>query len=200
MLKHFTSKFLRGFLALLPILLSIYILIWLLTTAEKATRKGLLFFLPEEGYVPGLGILVGVGLIYGVGVLMDRPGARRVMRWVEEPFQILPLVRSVYQAIKDFTAYLSPKKDRQKSRVVLVKWPGSELEFVGLVTRDHAAGLPPPLGAQDVIAVYFPMSYQFGGYTVFVPRSAVRELQVGTEQAMRSVLTAWVSGQEAQNV
>lgn len=199
MFKHFTSKFLRGFLAILPILLSVYVLIWLLTTAERATRSGLLFFLPEDAYVPGLGILVGVGLIYGVGVLLDRAIARRVMKWVEEPFQILPLVRSVYQAIKDFTSYLSPKKDRQKSRVVLVKWPGSEIEFVGLVTRDESTGLPEPLGDQDVIAVYFPMSYQFGGYTVFVPRSSVRELHVGTEKAMRSVLTAWVSGQEQQN-
>lgn len=194
MLKHFTNKFLRGFIALMPILLSVYILVWLLSGAETMARFFLLSFLSDQIYIPGLGILAAILFIYGVGVLLERPAARRVMRWVEEPFQILPLVRSVYQAIKDFTGYLSPNKKRGTSRVVVVKVPGTEFEIVGLVTRESTQGLPSPLSDQEMIAVYFPMSYQFGGYTAFVPKTAVREFAMGTEQAMRSVLTAWVSG------
>ena len=195
MLKHFTRKFLRGLFAIMPILISFYILIWLLDLTESITRMGLLFFLPDQAYVPGLGILTGVLLIYCIGNLLDKPVARKIFKWVEEPFQILPLVRSVYQAIKDFTSYLSPNSKRQTSRVVVIRWPGSEFELVGLVTRESLEGLPAPLSTnEDRIAVYLPMSYQFGGYTIFVPRSSVVELKMGTEQAMRSVLTAWVSG------
>lgn len=194
MLKHFTGKFIRGFLALLPILISVYILVWVLTLAETIARFSLLFFLPDSVYVPGLGILAGVLFIYMIGNLLDKPVARQIFRWVEGPFQILPLVRSVYQAIKDFTAYLTPNRAKQSSRVVLVRLPGTEFDMVGLVTRENLQGLPEGLNDQARVGVYLPMSYQFGGYTVFVPRSAVRELNMGTEQAMRSVLTAWVSG------
>ncbi|MGE0763445.1 MAG: DUF502 domain-containing protein [Bdellovibrionales bacterium] len=194
MLKHFTGKFLRGFFALLPILISVYILVWLLTWSEAIARLGLLFFLPDSIYIPGLGIFVGVLFIYSIGNLLDKPFAKVVFRWVEGPFQILPLVRSVYQAIKDFTSYLSPNRDRQNSRVVMVRLPGTDFDVVGLVTRENLKGLPFPIETEDRMAVYLPMSYQFGGYTVFVPRAAVKELAMGTEQAMRSVLTAWVSG------
>lgn len=198
MIKHFTATFLKGFLALLPLLLSIYILIWLLTGAETVARELLLFFLPDSAYLPGLGILAAIIFIYCVGILMGHPSARRIMGWVEGPFQIVPILRTVYTAIKDFTSYLTPNKKRS-GRVVVVQIPGSPFEMVGLVTRESTKGLPAPLETADKIAVYFPMSYQFGGYTAFVPRSAVKEFGLGTEQTMRSVLTAWVSGQSVRD-
>lgn len=192
MLKHFTAKFLRGFFSLFPILLCIYILLWLFNLAETMASRFLLFFLPDQVYVPGLGILAAVIVIYGFGNLLDRPVMTRIFKWIEEPFQILPMVRSLYQAIKDFTSYLSPRKDRHRSRVVLVRLPGTEIDLVGLVTREDLSDLP--MDRDQLLAVYLPMSYQFGGYTVFLPRTSVRELSISTEQAMRSVLTAWVSG------
>lgn len=194
MIKHFTGKFLKGFFALLPFLLSVYILIWLLDFAETLARNGLLFFLPDSAYLPGLGILAAILVIYSFGSLIDKPVARSVFKWIEEPFQFIPVVRTVYQAIKDFTSYLTPNRNRSGSRVVVVRWPGTDMDMVGLVTRESLPEVPEPLGGSDRVAVYFPMSYQFGGYTVFLPKSQVRELKMGTEEAMRMVLTAWVSG------
>ena len=192
MVKHFTAKFLKGFFALFPLLLSIYLLLWLFNVAETVAAKFLLFFLPDQAYIPGLGILTAVIVIYGFGNILDRPGIRRIFKWIEEPFQVFPLVRSIYAAIKDFTSYLSPRKDKKKGRAVLVRLPGTEMELVGLVTRESLDGLP--MARAELIAVYLPMSYQFGGYTIFLPRDHVKELAMGTEEAMRSVLTAWVSG------
>ncbi len=191
MLKHFTAKFLKGFFALFPLLLCIYLLLWLFTVAETIAAKFLLFFLPDQAYIPGFGIIAAVIVIYAFGNILDRPGIRRIFKWIEEPFQVFPLVRTIYTAIKDFTSYLSPRKGR-KGRAVLVKLPGTEMELVGLVTRESLEGLP--MAHPDLIAVYLPMSYQFGGYTIFLPRTHVNELAMGTEEAMRSVLTAWVSG------
>ena len=194
MLRRFMAMFLKGFFALLPLLLSIYVLSWLFGAAEAFARKFLLFFLPEPIYVPGFGILVSLILISAFGLFMERTLARRLMAFIEELFTIMPLVRTVYRAIKDFTSYLAPSPKRQNSRVVVFRLPNSELELVGLVTKESLEDLPPPLNREQSVAVYLPMSYQFGGYTIFVPRSQIRELHMGTEQAMRSVLTAWMSG------
>jgi uncharacterized membrane protein len=38
------------------------------------------------------------------------------------------------------------------------------------------------------------MSYQIGGYTVYIPRSRVTETELSVEQAMRIVLTGGVRG------
>jgi uncharacterized membrane protein len=45
-------------------------------------------------------------------------------------------------------------------------------------------------GGHDWVTVYFPMSYAFGGYTVYVPRSQVQALDISVEDAMRLAITA----------
>lgn len=192
-MSHLTSKFIKGFFAILPILLSIVILVWIFNAAESVAREVLLLILPEWAYIPGLGILVSMILITFVGHLIDQKLTRRIFELLEGPFQILPVVRSIYTALKDFTQYLSPQAgQKQLSRVVLVNLSG--VQVVGLVTRSTLEGLPQGLNKPEHVAVYIPMSYQFGGYTVFIHRDQVQELNLSTEQAMRSVLTAWVSG------
>ena len=42
---------------------------------------------------------------------------------------------------------------------------------------------------EDRIAVYIAMSFQLGGFTVYVPRSSVTPLDVPPDQAIRAVLT-----------
>jgi uncharacterized membrane protein len=53
--------------------------------------------------------------------------------------------------------------------------------------------LPQGLASDDNIAVYLPMGYMIGGYTVFVPRSWVQAIDMSVEEAMRSSLIAWMS-------
>ncbi len=43
------------------------------------------------------------------------------------------------------------------------------------------------------MAVYLPMGYMIGGYTVFVPRDWVQPIDVSVEEAMRASMFAWMS-------
>jgi len=110
-------------------------------------------------------------------------------------FNRLPLVKTIYTAIKDFIGYLSPDKDSKMSKVVMVQLPGQSFQLIGFVTREQFDDLPFTPIAEDPVAVYMPMSYQIGGYTLFLPRSALTPLDIPFETAMRLVLTAGVSQQ-----
>jgi uncharacterized membrane protein len=46
--------------------------------------------------------------------------------------------------------------------------------------------------------VYMPMSYQIGGYTLFLPRRCLTPLDMPFEQAMRLVLTGAVTKQRVE--
>jgi len=46
------------------------------------------------------------------------------------------------------------------------------------------------VGNEGEIAVYLPMSYQIGGYTLFMPRSAAVPVDMTREDAMKFILTA----------
>jgi uncharacterized membrane protein len=83
----------------------------------------------------------------------------------------LPLVKLVYTSIKDL---VSAVRRRQEA----LRRPGrgdaltERARVLGFVTRDGLARL----GMPDHVAVYFPQSYNFAGYLLLVPRTAVEPL------------------------
>lgn len=195
-MNKITTTFLKGLFTLLPLLLSIYVLIWFLNWVESFARRLLLVFWPEFLYLPGMGVLLVVLIIYGVGTVVDRPFARWVFRGIESLFSELPVIKTVYMAIRDFTEFLQPGRERRSNQVVVVRFPGQSVEMIGLLTRESLRDLPAPVTKEDRVAVYFPMSYQFGGCTVFIPRAWVTPTSMTVEQAMRSIITAWLPGHD----
>ncbi|HEY1078385.1 MAG TPA: DUF502 domain-containing protein, partial [Fontimonas sp.] len=81
---------------------------------------------------------------------------------------------------------------RRFSQVVMVQIPDMPMRLVGFVTIEklQAAGLS---GGDDEVAVYLPMSYQIGGYTLLLPRRYLTPLNMSFEDAMRLVITAGLS-------
>ncbi|MBX3022250.1 MAG: DUF502 domain-containing protein [Bdellovibrionales bacterium] len=195
-MKHVTSTFLKGLFTALPLLLSIYVFIWFLALVERNTSQLLLVFWPEFLYIPGMGVVLAFALIYLLGTVVDKPWSRWFFNLTETLLSEVPVVKTVYMAIKDFTDFLKPKSDRKSNQVVLVKFPGSAIEMIGLMTRENLKDMPEPVTKEERVAVYLPMSYQFGGVTVFIPRAWVTPTNMSVEAAMRSIITAWLPGQD----
>ena len=84
-------------------------------------------------------------------------------------------------------------------KVVLVQLPGQSFQLVGFVTREQFDDLPLTPKADDAVAVYMPMSYQIGGYTLFLPRDCLTPLDMPFEQAMRMVVTGWVTKRRSED-
>ena len=76
------------------------------------------------------------------------------------------------------------------SKAVMVAVGNTGLRFIGFITREDFGDLPTGMGGDDTVAVYLPMSYQMGGFTTMVPRSAVQPIDMSIEQAMRFAVTA----------
>jgi uncharacterized membrane protein len=100
----------------------------------------------------------------------------------------------VFNALNDFVSYVSrrPTEEVSRSSVSL----DHECRLSGFITDANRAGFAagdPP----DRVAVYLPMSYQIGGFTVLLPRDRLKPLAMNVEEAMRLVLTAGV-GRKAE--
>lgn len=195
-MKHMTKTFFKGLFTLLPLFLSVNVILWFIRQMDGWSGDFIKLFLPPEWYLPGMGMVSGLLLIYFFGVVIAHPLAKWVLDVIDSLFGRLPIMKSVYAAIKDFTEYLHPSSERKANQVVVVRFPHSDVEAIGLMTRDSLRDLPHPLSAHDRVAVYFPMSYAFGGYTLFVPREWVTPTTLSVEEAMRSVLTAWLPGRD----
>lgn len=194
-----TRTFLTGLGAILPLAITLVVLWWLGSAAENVLGGRLEQLLPEHLYFPGLGLLTGIALIFLFGVLLRAYLVQRLLAWTEDLIQRIPGAKTVYGIVRDVTGLFSGDLQKKFGSAVLVTLPGTDYRLVGFVTREDFAGLPDNLGTPGTIAVYLPMSYQIGGYTLMLPREQVEPLDLTLEDAMRYTLTAGVSARRPED-
>ena len=193
MTKNLYQYFFRGLITALPLGLTVYFFYVFLSWSESVAMQVIRPFIGKF-YVPGMGLLLGITGIVLLGMLMSQRGMGKLLSLVELPFTNLPVVKSIYSSLKSFADYFSPQRNQTTQQtVVALKLPGQPLELVGLVTRQSVGDLPAGFLQGDRVAVYLPMGYMIGGYTVFVPRDWVQPIDMSVEEAMRSALFAWMS-------
>jgi uncharacterized membrane protein len=193
MLRKLRNALLRGLVVVLPLGLTLWLLWWLGTGTEALLQKLILLAIPAEHYQPGMGIVAAVALLLAAGTLVNALIVRRVLARWERLLERIPVVKTIYGASRDFMKLLPAGGQRRDlRRVVLARF--GDAQIIGFVTRDHASELGIVDAEDDLLAVYFPMSYQIGGYTALLPRSSVVPLDLPVETAMRMVLTGGLSG------
>ena len=191
MLKYISRTLLTGFITLLPLVLTIYLLYWLGTTSEAMMGKVFRNILPEGSYFPGLGMLFGLVVVFLVGLMMKAYLVRKLFKLAEKLLYRLPLIKSIYRAFRDFFDFFSPNEE-DMGQAVAVTINGMEL--VGFITQEKPDKLPVAFRDKETILVYLPMSYMVGGYSILVPKEKVRILEMSRDEAMRFVLTAGITG------
>ena len=185
--------FLKGLAVVIPVTLTLAILWWMARGAEQVLGGMLMNFLPRGWYIPGMGVVSAMAMTILIGLLTHVILFQKLFAVGDAIFHRLPLVKTIYSALKDFIGYLSPDSKVAMSKVVLVKVPGQDFEQLGFVTREDFSRLPLELTVKEPIAVYLPMSYQIGGYTLFLPRSCLTPVDMSFEEGMKLVLTGAVS-------
>jgi uncharacterized membrane protein len=193
MFRKLWNSMVRGLVVVLPMALTAWLLWWLGTSVESLLHQVIVLFVPEDKYRPGMGIVAAVLLLIAAGTLVNAFIVRRVLAAWERLMDRIPIVKSVYGAVRDFVQMLPASGERRElRRVVLVRF--GDAVAIGFVTRDDAGELGLGPAGDGAVAVYFPMSYQIGGYTLLVPRARVEPLDLPIESAMRMVLTGGMSG------
>ena len=199
MMKFISRNILAGLAAILPIVLTLYLLYWFAVTAETALGGMIRLFLPEPMYWPGMGLVAGLLVVFMLGLLMHAYVFQRLFARGERLLYHMPLIKTVYRAIRDFFDYFSPSSKKEFEQVVAVNIGDTGMQVIGFVTQAIPERLPEDFRGEDSILVYLPLSYMIGGYAVLMPRSAVRPLDMNMEEAMRFTLTAGVTGSAAHS-
>ena len=187
-MKRLTTILMKGLAAVLPIGLTLYAVWWLARNVEGLMRGAITLFVPPERYWPGMGILAGLLLLFVIGSLVNAYIVRRAISVWEEFLGRIPLVKTVYSAVRDVTRLLPSGEGRRDLQSVVV-WRVGEARFLGFVTREHLPELGTQAGGAELVAVYFPLSYMLGGVTVYLPKAAVEHIDMPVEAAMRMALT-----------
>lgn len=195
LLKRLRNLFFQGIALLAPLALTLALIVWVGHSVETVVGAVLKQLLPEAWYIPGLGLVVGAVLTLAAGLLANIFLVRWFLNALERLMDRIPLVKSLFQGLKDVARFFQQGGDEQMGRPVSVALPlgDGDMRLVGFVMQDQArlpsAGASDGQDAGDRVAVYLPMSYQMGGYTLYLDRERVTPLDVSPEEALRAVLT-----------
>jgi uncharacterized membrane protein len=191
-LKSISKIFFKGVLGVFPLMLSLYSLYWFVTSLENFFDGYLLKVLPDAVRFPGVGVGIGFVLIFSIGLLLSTSFFSNIHRVLLKPIRNIPLVKSVYGAIEDLMSYFAPSDEKDSSKVVKVLLPGQAFELVGLLTQEELDKIDGINFDEDKVAVFIPMSYALGGYTIFVSRKYLSITDMKVEEAMKLALTSWM--------
>ncbi|MDR3624566.1 MAG: DUF502 domain-containing protein [Chlamydiales bacterium] len=182
----FGKIFLKGLMAVLPIAITLTLVIWILDAIERVFGFFIKAIVGPEHYYPGSGVIVGLVFVFIVGLIMNAWIVQKIYSYSDSILKRIPLVKSLYGSICDMMNFFKAKKDG--SEVVMVTI--GENKVLGIVTRDSFLDLPKGIGSSGEVAVYIPMSYQLGGFTLILPKSSVTKIDMSIEKAMRFAVTA----------
>ncbi len=191
-MKQLYQYFFRGLITALPIGLTVYLLYVFWVWSENFSHWWIKPLI-GEAYIPGMGLLIGLVIIVVLGYLISHRLILKLLSMIEFPFANIPVVKSIYLSLKNFADYFNPVQENTKQQAVILKSPKHDLEMVGLITQQSTDALPKGFTPGDRVAVFLPMGYNIGGYTVFVPREWVHSIDMSAEEVMRTSLFAWMT-------
>ncbi len=181
-----------GLVTVLPLALTIYVIWWLVNTVEGWLRRALiaLQIVSPEHYWPGLGLITGFFLLLAVGSLVNAYIGKYCFA-IGTTFWTVS--RSSRRSTADFATWsvCCPPAAARNANCSASCWRVSPTCMpIGFVTREDVPTALEVHGGHDWVTVYFPMSYAFGGYTLYLPRDHIQPLDISVEDAMRLAITA----------
>jgi uncharacterized membrane protein len=204
LLARLRAYLLAGILLTAPIAITIYI-VWVVVTFVDQTVARLLppvynpnHYLPFS--VPGLGLVIVITILVVIGWLAAGILGRFFVRVSEGVLNRMPVVRSVYGAVKQIFETILAQRANAFSKAVLVQFPSRGMWRIGFVTGQI------PGNVQDVapgglVNVFVPNSPNVtAGFLVLIPPKDIVECDLTPEEALKLIVSGGIAGRVVRPV
>ncbi len=149
--------------------------------------------------VPGFGVILSVIIILLTGMIAaNLLGGKLVALW-ELVLSRIPLVRSVYSAVKQLTETLFSSSGQSFRKVLMIEYPRKGLWTLAFQTGTEVGEAQRKTGT-DVVSVYVPTTPNpTSGFFLMVPKADVIELDMSVDEGLKMIISMGVviPGQES---
>lgn len=194
-MQRLRRYFVAGLLVWLPIVATYLVLRFAIRLIDRTLLLLPPQYRPEAliGFeIPGLGVILTLVLMLLTGFLVANFFGRKVVGAWESLLSRIPLVRSVYGAVKQITASLFADASQSFREVVLVEYPRREMWMLAFVTGDTPKKFKQVVD-EDLINIYVPTTPNpTSGFYLMVPPQDIRRLNIPVEVGLKMILSAGV--------
>jgi len=132
--KTLGAQFMTGLLAILPLAISVWILIWVFNTVDDILQP--VIFKIWDKNLPGVGFGVTIILIFLIGILARNVIGHRIIRWFDSMLNKVPVFRLLYRALRQIMTSFSIADNTGFMQVVLVDFPRKGMKAVAFITNE----------------------------------------------------------------
>jgi len=144
-------------------------------------------------HVPGLGVLVALLFVVGTGVVVANLLGRRLVALWESMLARIPLVRSIYSAVKQVLETLLSPGGKSFRKVLLVEFPRRDMWCLAFQTSDDLGEVQAKTGGAEMISVFVPTTPNpTSGFLVVLPRGDVIELDMSVDDGLKMIVSLGV--------
>lgn len=195
LIARLRGNFLTGLAVVLPVALTI----WMVWAFIGFVDDRVLPLVPEA-YNPktytgvewrGYGVLVFLIFTTFVGSITKGIFGRQLMSWVESLVDRTPVVRSIYNGIKQIVETVLNQSNQSFEKACLVEYPRRGIWAIAFVSTSAKGEIPPKAGQPDMLSIFLPTTPNpTSGFLLFLPREDVVILDMDVEAAAKLVISA----------
>ena len=149
-------------------------------------------YLGVEAHIPGVGLVAVLVGLTAIGLLTANFVGRMVVRTGESLLGRIPVVRSVYGALKQIFQTVLENSSRSFREVVLVEYPRRGIWAIGFITSATEGEVQTTI-ADEVVNVFLPTTPNpTSGFLLFVPRAHLVTLDMTVEEGIKMVVSAGI--------
>ena len=188
----FRNYFIAGVVVLIPIGITVYLTIFLISVSSKILPKEINpnHYLPYN--IPGLEILISVMLITLIGWISLSFIGRKMLDVFDKILNRIPILRTIYSAIVQMTETFR-NTDNKKKNVVLVEYPRKGSWAVGFATNKNSGEIKNKVN-KNLINVFVPTTPNpTSGFLLMFPEDEIIYLDLTFEEASKFIVSAGTS-------
>ena len=176
---------------MIPLIITIYTILWIFNKVDSIFRTPIEEVLGFTVY--GLGIIITIGIILLAGIIATNYAGHKLFGATEYVFKKIPLVRSIYFPIKQFTETIYGSANTAFRRVVLVEYPSPGIYAIGFITSESIKEVENKIN-KAVVCVFIPTTPNpTSGMFVMFPSDNVVALDMGVEDAIKLVVSGGIA-------
>ena len=190
--SHIRRYFVTGLLVWVPIVITVWVLSVLVRTMDDFLPH---FVRPEHWlglYIPGFGAIITLLIVFFTGVFAANVLGQRLVAYWDRVLARIPVVNSIYKGVKQVSDTLLTPGGQAFRKALLVEWPMPGVWTIAFMTGQPGGDVANHLQG-DYVSVYVPTTPNpTGGYFVMLPRSAVVELDMTIDEALKYIISMGV--------